>query len=215
MKKLFHRYSRKTWIVFGIALVLAVFVFPTLPDQIPIHFDTSGAPDNYGTRWSIFLMPGVIFGIQLLAEFTRKYDPRSEAYESFQSYYYNIHFAVALLMLGAEIMIICAIYGIDINMSLIMQAGAGFLFIFLGNMMPKFKHNYFVGIKTSWTLASEEVWYLTHRFAGKVWVVGGLLMLLSALLPVEASWWVYLLITLVLAVLPLGASFYYYNKLEK
>jgi len=212
MKKMMNRYNAKTWIVFIISLLAALFVFPNLPNRIPTHFNVFGAPDNFGSRWTIFLLPGIIFLLQFLAEWTRKYDPKAEAYETFKSQYYNIHFAVALLLFGVEVLLIAVIFGYSIDVSVIVRIATGFLIVYLGNIMPKFKHNYFVGIKTSWTLASEKVWYLTHRFAGKVWVIGGSLMVLSVFLPVTAGWLVFLIVTVLIVLLPLGASFYFFEK---
>jgi len=190
MQKFFHPYNRKNWLVFILTLLIGIFIFPQLPEKIPVHFGAWGHADRYGSRWTIFLAPGINFAMIFLAESLRKIDPKSGSYKKFEPYYYNIHFIIALLMLGL-------------------------MFIFLGNMMPKFKPNYFVGIKTSWTLASERVWYMTHRLAGKVWVVGGLFAVFLVFLPTQVIIWAFITILAILVLIPVFASLYFYQKYEE
>lgn len=215
MKRFFHRQNRKIWIVFLIALLISLVVLPQLPDRIPIHFDATGTADNYGSKWTIFLFPGIIFILLILAEVLRKIDPKSSSYQRFETQYYTIHFAVSLLMVGVQLLTIGYTFGFEVNISRIMPVIMGLLFIFLGNIMPKFKHNYFVGIRTSWTLASEQVWYLTHRLTGKVWVAGGIVILLTAFLPLDVIWVVFMVVIAVLVIVPLVASYYFFRKYEQ
>lgn len=212
MKKLFHQYNRKIWIVFLITLIVGIIVFPKLSGKIPLHFNTLGEVDRYGSRWTIFLAPAINFLMILLAEGLRKIDPKSDSYQKFESQYYNMMFFVGLLMGGMQLFTIAYTFGYELNITRIMPIIMGIMFIFLGNIMPKFKHNYFVGIKTSWTLASEKVWYLTHRFTGKVWVLGGIVVLLSTFLPVQPIAWLFIAIIIILVLIPLGASYYFYRK---
>lgn len=145
----------------------------------------------------------------------RRIDPKAESYEKFESKYYNVIFVVSLLMLGVEAMIIAFSLGYTMNVSRIIPVLVGLLFVYLGNVMPKFKHNYFVGIKTSWTLASEQVWYLTHRLTGKVWVGGGIVMVGSVLLPLNMIVWTILAVVATLVLVPVIASYYFFKKHKK
>src|SRR5690625_418266 len=214
MNKIFHQYNRKVWVIFLITLIIGIIIFPRLPESIPVHFNSVGEVDRYGSRWYIFLTPCINFIIILLAEGLRKLDLKSDVYQKFESQYYNIMFFVALLMWSIQLLTIAYVFGYEINIARVMPFIMGVMFIFLGNIMPKFKHNYFVGIKTSWTLASEKVWYLTHRFTGVIWVVGGIIILFSAFLPVEMIAWVFFAIIIVLVVIPFGASYYFYRETE-
>ena len=78
--------------------------------------------------------------------------------------------------------------------------------------MPKFKHNYFIGIRTPHTLANETVWYMTHRFAGKLWFIGGILMALTAFLPGQIKLLLFLALAVLLAILPFFYSLCAYKK---
>ena len=213
--KLFHRYNRKNWIVFGLSLITGLLVFSNLPDTIPIHFNEVGEVDNYGSRWTIFLAPIISLIMILLAEGLRRIDPKKEAYKKFEKHYYNVIFFVCALLWGTQLITIAYIYVIDINIARVLPVVLGIMFIYIGNMMPKFKHNYFVGIKTSWTLASEKVWYLTHRFAGKIWVVFGTLIVFTAFLPINYIPWVFIGITLIIVVVPGVASYVFYRRVEE
>ncbi len=214
MKKYYHSYNRKTWFLFILTFLIGLLSVRFLPEQLPIHFNALGEPDNFAGRWSIFIAPLIILVFIFLAEILRKYDPKSTNYDKFESYYYGIHFAVSLLMLFIQIYTIAYVYGWQINISLLMPSVIGLLFVFLGNILPKFKHNYFVGIRTSWTLASEKVWYATHRFSAKVFVIGGLFLILASFIFPKHLILVLFLTILFILLLPILASFYYYQKYE-
>src|SRR5699024_1113102 len=123
-------------------------------------------------------------------------------------------FFVALLMWSIQLLTIAYVFGYEINIARVMPFIMGVMFIFLGNIMPKFKHNYFVGIKTSWTLASEKDWYLTHSFTGVIWVNGGIIIMFSEFLQVEIIAGIYYAIVKVLVVIQFGAYYYFYREEE-
>jgi uncharacterized membrane protein len=212
MKVLFHKYNLKTWIVFCVALIVACVVYNRLPDRIPVHFGMNGEANRYGGRLYIFLPAAVILCLQIVAEIFRRIDPKHRSYEMFESHYYTIIFLVSLLMILMEMATIAISFHMNWNVKTISTGGCGILMAFIGNIMPKFKHNYFVGIRTSWTLADENVWYLTHRFASKIWVVGGLVMIVGVILPVDIGHILFLVDLGVMVVVPVVASYVYYRK---
>lgn len=212
MKILFHKYNLKTWIVFCLALIVAAVVYNRLPDRIPIHFGMNGEANRYGGKLFIFMPAAVILCLQILAEILRRIDPKYRAYAMFESHYYTIMFLVALLMFLIEIATIALSFHMNWSVKTISIGGCGILMAFIGNIMPKFKHNYFVGIRTSWTLADENVWYLTHRFASKIWVVGGLVMIVCVVLPVDIGASLFFAVLGVMVVVPVIASYLYYRK---
>jgi uncharacterized membrane protein len=109
-------------------------------------------------------------------------------------------------------MVYCNAMGVELDVLKIGFLVIGVLFLILGNYLPKCKHNYTIGIKIPWTLASEENWNATHRFAGKVWVAGSILLLICAFLPVAGTIWIAFCIMLVLVVLPTLYSYLYSRK---
>ena len=112
-------------------------------------------------------------------------------------------------------MIYAASMGIEMNMTTWMEVLLGVLFLIMGNYFPKMKRNYTMGIRVPWTVSNEENWVKTHRFGGKVWVAGGLVMLMSAFLPADISVSVLIAAIVVIAVVPIAYSYLYYRKQTK
>lgn len=214
MNRFYHKENKKTWIVFIVTLLIAFISLPFLPDQLPIHFDSQGQVDNYAGKWSIFIAAFVILILIFMAEILRNLDPKSKNYQQFENYYYDIHFAVSLLMLFIELYIIAFVSGIEVSINRLIYPAVALLFIFLGNLLPKVKHNYFIGIRTSWTIESEKVWYLTHRFAAKVFVVGGIAILLLHFFFSQYMTIIFLIIITIMVILSIFSSLYYFKKYE-
>ena len=99
------------------------------------------------------------------------------------------------------------------TLSTAMAMGFGLLFIVLGNYMPKFRQNSFMGIRVKWTLESEANWNATHRMGGKVWVAGGFACLAGAMLPIQAMGVVFPVVLVTVALAPIVYS-YYYSKTQ-
>lgn len=177
------RNNKLCFIIFLFSILLAAAVFPFLEDNIPIHWDMNGRIDGYGSRYWIFAEPLMMLFLTILLDVTRKIDPRRDNYKKFEKNFGGIKAAVCLLLLLVQLITTAVCLGIDIQVQIVLPVLVGILFIYLGNMMPKFKHNYFVGIKTPWTLADPDVWFQTHRFSGKIWCGGGFFIILSAFLP--------------------------------
>lgn len=102
-------------------------------------------------------------------------------------------------------------FNIEFNIGSICIAFMGLLFIIIGNYMPKTKQNYTIGLKIPWTLNDEANWNATHRFAGRLWVIGGILILPAAFLPITVLPWV-LVVIIPLVALPVIYSGVYYKK---
>lgn len=109
----------------------------------------------------------------------------------------------------------CRTPSTSINMEWFMPALLGAMFIFMGNYLPKVKQNRTLGIKVSWALNNEENWNKTHRLGGKIWVVGGLIMLFSIFLPLTAMVWVMVCVISAMAIIPIVYSYYIYKQHKK
>lgn len=216
MNKIFRHENIKTWILFAVTLLVGLISYSYLPERIPVHFDAAGNIDRYGGRISIFLAPAIIAAMTLLAEFLRNVDPKKNSYNKFNKQYYMIFFAVSLLMFMIQLYTIAVSMNIKIlNISIIMPVAIGMLFTVIGNSMPKFKQNFYAGIRTSWTLSDEEIWFKTHRFGGKLWFVGGILMMAAAVLPENINFIVLVSLALLLGLLPAIYSYVIYRNKYK
>ncbi|MGB9859430.1 MAG: SdpI family protein [Moorellaceae bacterium] len=168
-------------VILIIMLVAGLIIYPYLPERVPIHWNAAGQVDNYGSRtFGAFMLPLLTAGLYLLMLVLPLVDPRKENYPKFLGAYRIIRLALVLFMAVLYGIMLVAALGYYVPMDRIMPALLGLLFILIGNYLPRVRYNYFVGIRTPWTLADEEVWRRTHRWAGTLYVLAGFLSLLTA-----------------------------------
>lgn len=214
--KLFHKENKNAWLLCVLMLVISLIAWPWLPEQIPIHFNAAGAVDGTGSRFMIFMEPGLTAFLLLLAEVSPRIDPKGANYSRFRRQYHQVHFVVTLLLLLTELYTIAVCFRPELaetfSMGIWMPALVGALLAFCGNIMPKFKHNYFTGIKTPWTLADENVWYRTHRFSGKLYVICGGLMMPTAFLPSAWKVGIFFLLILTMVLVPILYSYLIFRR---
>lgn len=164
-------------------LIAGFIIYPSLPDRVPSHWNIHGEVDGYSSGfWGAFGIPLLAAGIYLMMVVLPGLDPRKENYVRFKGAYRAIKLVLVLFLTMLYVIIVMSALGYSIPVSRFVTSAVGLLFIVLGNFMGQLRHNYFVGIKTPWTLASEEVWRKTHRLSSKVWVIAGVAMALAGLL---------------------------------
>src|SRR2546425_11610673 len=141
-----------------------------------------------------------------------KVDPRRENYAKFLSSYWLIANAVVVFLLVAHAMIIAAGLGVAIRIDRLMPLGIGLLFVFLGNFLTRVEPNWFVGIRTPWTLSSDTVWRKTHRTGGWLMVLGGFVIAASVFLPQGAFLPLLIAAILIMAVIPIVQSYILWKR---
>lgn len=193
---------RLIWAFALFPLLVTLIVFGRLPEEIPMHWNVHGDIDAFYSKlpWAFSLpLLGIIF--TALFPVLSKIDPKKENYQKFKSQFLIIQLTLILFLAIMQGVIISISLGATFfSVDTLVKLLVGILIIILGNIMPKFKHNYFVGIKTPWTIANETVWAKTHRHGGYVWFIIGFLISILAFIPGTASAVVYF-------VLILGAAF--------
>ena len=207
--------NTKRLIIWGLAIVplLIIGVFNnSLPNQIPIHWSLDGSV-QYGSHFSLWIngSMGILFAI--LFPILRKIDPRSKNYDKFGKYYDEFQIFMMLFFIALTSVIVSeSINPGRINVEMVTVLLVGILFTILGNMMPKFKNNFFIGIRTPWTLSDTEVWNKTHRLGGRMWFIGGLVIIGAAiLLSSSALLSVVLGVTLIICIVPIAMSYFWYR----
>lgn len=181
-----------------LALVVAMFVasaaaWPFAEDRIPIHWNASGDVDGYGGKAEgLLLVPGIAAAIWLLLAFIPRFDPGRRNYASFGSAYFFTRLAILGFMGALHAGIVSLALGADFDIYALFPFGIGALFIVLGNLMPKFRPNYFAGVRTPWTLASAKSWTATHRLAGRLFMLLGVLF--AAMFFVREVWAVFVVV---------------------
>ena len=211
--KIIHRDNYKNYIICLIAVVLSAIAFPYLPEQIPIHFNAQGIPDGFGSPLMIFLLPAIMILVNALAEITKHADPKAANYSYFTNHYYLLYLMINIFLLLVQLYLITyALEIVTFQITNVIVVAMGLLFVVIGNLLPKVKQNFFMGIKTPWTLADEYVWYATHRFSGKLWFALGLIMCACGFFPNNALVPVILISVIVAAVVPMIYSYIIYKK---
>lgn len=202
------------WMAAVLPLIITAVLYARLPDRIPMHWNIAGEIDGYGARMQAFIIPAMSLGTSVLMKLSPRFDPKSENYKKFGGAFDAFRLTLALFFLVMTGVTLYAAFDPEgLPVSNIIIACVGGLFCVIGNFMPKFKHNYFIGIRTPWTLASEEVWHATHRMAGPVWCVAGLVMLATAFLPFAAvQAWVVLGAAAICALVPMVYSYILYKR---
>ncbi|HET6363328.1 MAG TPA: DUF1648 domain-containing protein [Gemmatimonadota bacterium] len=178
-------------VLIGLMVVFALAVYGRLPEQVPTHFGFSGEPDGWTPRFpGAFLMPLMAAGVYLLLFVLRRIDPRGANYSRFEETWWVFLNVIALLMAALHVLTLGFAIGWPIEMDRAVTVTLGLLFVGLGNYMPRLRSNWWMGIRTPWTLESEEVWRETHRVGGWAFVAAGLLVVVAGLLlePGPRSW---------------------------
>jgi len=211
----------KTEILPIILIIISIFAsfyfYANFPETVPTHWNAAGQPDDYSSKaTAAFLLPVVLIGMYLMFLFLPYIDPKKARYEQFKQVYHL--FKGMLMLFLTAIYFIASFNGLGYNVSvdLWVPVLVGVLFIIIGNYMGKIKSNWFIGIRTPWTLSSENVWNKTHRLGGKLFIIGGLIMLLEPFLPVS---WRLPALLITIAILAFGTMAYSYllyrNEKEK
>lgn len=189
-------------------MVIGLLLWNRMPDTIATHFGTNNVPNGWSSKaMAVIGIPLFLTALQLFGAAVLFSDPKRQ----------NIGPKMLRLTLWMtpllSLIVCCSIYltacGIAVDIGFVINAAVGLLFVIIGNYLPKCKQNYTTGIKISWTLHSEENWNRTHRLAGWVWMIGGIVTIVNGFLQLE---WVLFATIAALILIPVGYSFILYQK---
>jgi uncharacterized membrane protein len=203
-----------------IGIVLAPFVYlaiiwNTLPEKVPTHWNYKGDVDKWGDKYSLiallFLLPVLTYVLMLVIP---KIDPKKKI-EMMGGKYYQLKFVLVLFMSTLAFIILHIAVSQGILSPNLIFIPIGVLFVALGNYFKVIQPNYFIGIKTPWTLESKEVWKLTHTLAGKLWIAGGLIIVITSL-TIAKSVFIYVFIgtTAIITLVPVIYSYIKFKELK-
>lgn len=164
-----------------VSVVMWVVSFPHLPQDVPIHFGADGADGFASKGYAMIFCLGLLVLPYLLVTILPKFDPNQKNIKKSKKAIQMTNYAVISLMFVINILVLLNAFDIKTS-SNIPFILVGFLYIVLGNYIQQCKHNYFIGVRTPWTLSSETVWNKTHRLASKLFVISGFLILLASFL---------------------------------
>jgi uncharacterized membrane protein len=171
--------------------LLAALTWSTAPDKIPMHWNFSGEVDSYGGRFEgLLAIPLLTLGIYVLLWVVPLIDPGRANYKRFAGPYTTIRMALVVLMAALYGVIHLWLRGHQVSVATVVPILVGCLFLVLGNLFGKIRPNWFVGIRTPWTLSSKASWVKTHRLGGWLFVVLGLLFISVGILHSRWTMWV-------------------------
>ncbi len=213
--------TRIWWIVSAALVALAwlssAYLYPQLPEQIPTHWNIRGEIDGYGAKtWALFLMPGVMLGLFALFLALPWLSPRPFAVDTFRPTYEFIAMTAIALMAYIHLLLLWAAWSGPVDISRALMVGICLALALMGNVMGKVRRNFYVGIRTPWTLANDRVWIDTHRLGARLFVLAGLAgAVLAVLLPHVLAFFVPFAFIMAAALVPVIYSLVHYKRLER
>lgn len=200
-----------TSIVILLPIVAGLILWDKLPAQIATHFDARGSADGFSSKaFAVFGFPVLLLAFHWICTIGTSADPKSKNHSD--KILTLVLWICPVISLLFNSLIYAYAMEIPIDIGLVMTLFLGAVFIFIGNYLPKCKQNYTIGIKVLWTLNDEENWNYTHRISGKIWVAGGVIIMLTSFF---RQIWIAVIIMLLIAVVPFAVSYLFYRKKNK
>jgi len=188
MDKLTFKKEWRAWLLIILTIIISIWAYPQLPAIVASHWDFQGQVNGWTSRTvHSILFPSLLAIIYFGFVFMPYIDPKKERYAEFANTYRLLRDAIIFLLFGVFVAATFANLGYNVNIGVVAATLIGFLFITIGNYFGKLKRNWFVGIRTPWSLSSENVWNKTHRFGGRVFIIWGALLILTPWLPYKGA----------------------------
>lgn len=209
---------KKTAIIITILVILsfvtAFYLYPKMPDKMASHWNTAGEVDSYMSKfWGSFLLPIVLLVMVLLFTFLPKIDPLKKNVEKFRPYFDGFILVMTLFLVYIYAITIAWNMNYRFDMTLMIMPAMAILFYYSGVLIEKAKRNWFIGIRTPWTLSSDVVWKKTHKLGAKMFKIAAVIMLSGVFVPDYGFF--FLIPVLIAALYPIFYSYFEYKKLKK
>ena len=199
--------------IFIASLAISIYFYPFMPEKMASHWNAEGKVNGYMPKnVALFLIPLVILFLSLLFIAIPKVDPMKSNIKSFKKYYDGFVILFLIFMLSLHIQIILWNTGLKIPFNLFIPLWVAILFFYVGILLENAQQNWFIGIRTPWTLSNEKVWNKTHRLGGKLFKIAAFIALAGIFFPKYAIWFI-LLPALAFAFCLIAYSYFEYQKL--
>lgn len=215
MKK-FNALDAAALVIWLLPVAYVAYIYSSLPVSVPVHFGIDGNPDRYGSRGEFIgtqaiLMSTSVF-VYLLLKFLPAIDPKKMVKYG-EATFQKMALGLVLFLSALTIAIAFSTLSHSFKIHRLILPIIGLLLAFMGNIMHSIKPNYFFGLRTPWTLEDNETWRATHRVAGKLWFIGGIILTIAVLLlPAKAGFIVFMSMVSVLVLIPYIYSYIYFKK---
>lgn len=168
-------------LVIAAMFAVAAWAWPHVPERMPVHWNIRGEVDRWGNKFEgLLLLPIITLGIYFLLLLVPLVDPGRVNYRNFMRAFNAIRISIVLFMAVIYGVMVLAALGLRVDMSTAVLLAMGVLFVILGNFLGKIRPNWFLGVRTPWTLSSKLSWDKTHRLAGWLFMLMGVLFVVLA-----------------------------------
>ena len=202
-------------IVLGIILlsfIIGIYFYPQMPERMASHWNAQGQVDGYMSKfWGLFLVPFVLVGFALLFTAIPRIDPLKANIEEFRKHYDGLIILFFIYMLSIHFQVIFWNLGIKISPNTIVPISIGILFFYIGILCENAKRNWFIGIRTPWTLSNEKVWEKTHKIGGKLFKIAGIIAFVGVFFQSHALFFI-LVPVISVAIYTIIYSYFEYQK---
>ena len=199
-------------LVLILAAIISLVAYPVMPDNVASHWNTAGDVNGSLPKcWGLSLIPLLMVGFSALFFVLPRFDPLRENYRNFQDYYDGFILVFAVFFFAIQLQIILWGLGIPVSPNLILPVIMGVLFIYLGFLLERVEPNWFIGIRTPWTLSSGTVWKKTHRLGAKLFKLAGAISMIG----IFAGTYAFLFILIPAVAVSLVTVFYSYTEFRK
>lgn len=199
-----------TSIITLIPIIIGIILWDKMPEQVPVHWNINGEVDGFATKTqAVFVMPLVLVAAHWICVLGTNLDPKKQNISD--KVFTLVLWIIPVLSLLCNSFVYATALGHNVNVEVIMPLFMGALFVVIGNYLPKCKQSYTLGIKLPWTLNDEENWNKTHRLAGFLWVICGVIIMATAFLGVS---WLLFVLLIPMVIVPTVYSYLLYKKKE-
>jgi uncharacterized membrane protein len=201
-------------IIIVISFIIGIYFYPLMPEKMASHWNFQGQADGYASKeFGLFFFPVFLLAMVLILLFVPKIDPLKNNIEKFKDSYERFIALFSIFFVYIYCLTILWNIGISFNMNVLLMPALALLFYYMGVLLKQAKRNYFIGIRTPWTLSSDVVWDKTHDLGEKLFKLIGLFTLVSVFFPKYA--FVFILIPIIIFPIYLVVYSYYEFKKQK
>ncbi len=202
--------------IVALPFIYLAYIWGELPEKVPMHWNINGEIDRFGDKTELLLIPILLpLLIYIIFLIVPKIDPKNKI-SKMGNKYRHIKILLTTFMSILALFIIYSAKNQSLANPNYIVLIIGILYLILGNYFKTIKANYFIGIRTPWTLENETVWKETHKLAGKLWFVGGIIIVISSLiLEKQLNFTLFMIITGIITIIPIVFSYFKYMKIRK
>lgn len=198
-----------------VSLIFAAYLYPQMPEQLASHWNSAGEVDDYMSKfWGLFLLPIVLFAMAIIFIIIPRIDPLKKNIQKFRQYFDGFIVLISLFLVYIYGLTVAWNLGLTFDMTMMMVPALAVLFYYIGVLTEKAEQNWFIGIRTPWTLSNKQVWKETHQIGGKMFKASGIIALIGMFFGDYAIWFL-LVPVLFTATFTLIYSFIKFNQLTK